>query len=162
VTSAPLPIELAAYRVQAETGLSARELAEMDMDEYARVTGRQTPVQAALQALEAQRSGVAPQAPERPQEPAQQSQGIDVASMDMGAYAALRDQLGIGRGDAGMFGSGGLSADAARRQAERTVMSNANVTPPPRLTGRFVNHDEHRDHRTVAERFSTPGNSHNL
>jgi hypothetical protein len=74
---------------------TARELDAMDMDEFARLTGRQTPAQAAIRALDAQYSTpppASPQAdpgmPEAPQQP-------DFAAMDMSEYAAYREASGL-------------------------------------------------------------------
>jgi len=39
------PTRMQVFQLLAETGLSARELLEMDMDEYARVTGRSLKLQ---------------------------------------------------------------------------------------------------------------------
>ena len=119
-------IEMTAYRVMAETGLSARELAEMDMDAYARASGRPTPAQAALQALGTQQPPQAPQsAPEAPQ--ALESEPVDIASMDWATYAQFRQEAGIGVGrqeGRGIFNSVGSRSpeyrSAARAQAGRT------------------------------------------
>ena len=45
---------LAARKISEETGLTDAEILQLDMEEYARLTGRQTPVQAAIQALDVQ------------------------------------------------------------------------------------------------------------
>jgi len=165
------PIEMTAYRIMAETGLSARELAEMDMDSYARATGRPTPVQAALRALDAQVPGTPRQehAPVQVQAqlPTPEPPGIDLANMDMPTYAQFRQQAGIGVGQKegiGIFNAASRQAqlDATRRQTGRTALSQSNITPPPSLTGRQERQGDMRDHRTAAERFSTPGNSFSL
>lgn len=146
-------IELLAHLRLAETGLTAAELLSMDMAEYARVTGRPT--------------GSQPPAPQ-PQETAgtPEPEGIDVSSLDMDQYSALRGQLGMGVSRAegrGIFDSvGSQSAEyraATRAQAGRTAWTTSNVVESPRLPRVFLNPDEQRDTRTVAERFSFPGSA---
>jgi hypothetical protein len=157
---------LAALRV-AETGLTAAELLALPMDEYARVTGRATPTEAARRALDKQERGIPRQEPPAALQTARESepQGFDIASMTLEEYAAVRGQLiGQPRQEGrGIFNSIGSRSqeytDAARRQAGRTGWANGNVVEPPRLTNRFLNHDAQRDTRTAGERFTTPGNS---
>jgi hypothetical protein len=150
---------LAALRV-AETGLTPAELLALPMDEYARATGRPTPTQAALRALDAQQPPQAPQeAPEAPQAPETQPQGIDVNSDEY--FLAWRSQRVSGGEGRGIFDSvSSRSAEylgAARAQSGRTAYSQGNVVEPPKLTGRYVQ-DDMRDPRTAAERFSNPSN----
>lgn len=157
------PIELQAYRIMAETGLSARELAEMDMDAYARLTNRQTLAEAAIHALEASHEASAPQAPAAPQSapqaPESQPQGLDPDSHEY--FLAWRQNRARGGEGRGIFDSVDSQSEtyvnAVRAQAGRTALSTAQEAP--RLEGRYVNHDQQRDTRTVAQRFSTPGNS---
>ena len=134
-------IELQAYRIMAETGLSARELAEMDMTEYARLTGRPTPAQAALAALDAQHQQEAavtsPFAGQDAQDvsgqqAAPEPPGIDLASMDMATYAQMRGQLGVGGREYGvgiMNSNAGTDSwvAAARAKSGRTGMNESNV-----------------------------------
>jgi hypothetical protein len=145
-------VEISALRVMAETGLTAAELARLPMDEYARLTNRPTPTQAALAALdaqyerqEAQQAPRSPQAPQSaPEAPQEQPPGIDLASMDMRAYAAFRQQYGIGTspGNRGILDGGNSRSqaytDAVRAQSGRTAMSTQNVRPSARLEGRTV------------------------
>jgi hypothetical protein len=145
-------VELRAYRIMAETGLSARELAEMDMDSYARLTGRQTPAQAAIAALDAQSGQAQPQAPQQPpaplQEPQEQPQGIDLASMSMEQYGGLRGQLGVtGReyGTGIMNSAGGTDAwvEAAQRKAGRHGWQAGNVEGPAQPdSGKYLQRNE--------------------
>ncbi len=82
---------------QAQTGLTPAELLALPMDEYARVTGRATPIRAALQALDAERA----QAPQPPAPGTAEAvaddmpQGIDVSQLTMEQYAEFRQQAGI-------------------------------------------------------------------
>ena len=121
MTSAPLPIELAAYRIMAETGLSARELAEMDMDAYARLTGRATVSEIAAQAHDytppsAQRAQAPAQAaPDAPEQP-------DVASMDWAEYAAYRQSSGLAERSA--EGMSRASLSIADRYTRNDVPAN--------------------------------------
>jgi hypothetical protein len=162
--------QLNAFKLQEETGMTLAELAALPLDEYARLTNRPTPAQAALAALDAQSEQAQPPAPAAPQSapqpPAPESQGVDFRSMSMDEYAAVRGQLGVGvshKEGRGIFDSVGSHSDAytaaVRAQSGRTGWSQGNVTEPPRLEGRFVRQDDQRDYRSAAERFSTPGNS---
>lgn len=148
-------IELQAALRVAQTGLTPAELLALPLDEYARVTGRATPVQAALRALGAQQPPHAPQpAPEAPQ-PA----GVEVNSDEFfHLWRAQRSSGGEGRG---IFDSVGSQSqeyrDAAAKHAGRTAMAGREVhAAVPRV---FVPEPE-RDQRSAAQRFSTPGNSY--
>lgn len=159
--------QLQAQRLAEQTGLSLREIAELDINEFARLTRGQTPAQAAIAAFEtryeahhptqATQHQDAPQSP--PQPPAPEPQGMTLDEMNMEQYAALRAQLGLdkARHDQGIFGSGRATADAARFQAGRTAMSNAFVEQAPRIERAFVQVDR-RDTRSKADRFGTQGN----
>jgi hypothetical protein len=170
-------IELLAYQRLAETGLSAAELLKLDADEYARVTSRPTPTQAAIAALDAQHASRTPE-PVTPGEAAgnqavtpsdlatlsSSAPGIDFSQISMQEYAALRGQLGMGQ--AHEYGRGILDGDstdawiaAAQRKAGRSAMHGRNVTESPQVERRYVNQDALRDTRTAAQRFTTPGNA---
>jgi len=133
-------------------GMSAGEIEALSFADYAARTGRTLSV---TPELAAPPQAVAVQHPAHPP-------GIDFASMDMQTYAQVRGQLGIGRGEYGRGAlDGGSTADwvqAAQRKAGRSAWQGRNVVEPPRLE-RYVRQDEHRDTRSVAERFGTPGNS---
>ena len=161
------------YRLLAETGLSVRELLDMDMSEFARLTGRETPSQVAARvAAELYPQPAQPQVPvtesysaESALLPGPESPGVDAAPIDMKAYSAFRHQIGLDKAgqDQGIFGSTGSQSEtyrsAAHAHSGRTALSNINVTEAPKLTGRYVRQDDHRDTRSAAERFGTPGNS---
>jgi hypothetical protein len=156
------PAQMLAYQRLAETGLSARELLEMDMSEYARATGRATPVQAALRALDAQHEEPQPVEPvfsETVTSP--EPQGLDPDSPDY--FLAWRQNRASGGEGVGIFsGMGSQSAEyrsSARKHAGRTALGNANVVEAPKLTGRQERQGDMIDPRTRAERFGTPGNS---
>lgn len=158
--------ELLAYQRIADTGLSFRELAEMDMTEYARVTGRPTPVEAAIAALDTQHAAnQTPQTPRPSPAVPDAGQPVDISSLSVDEYAALRDQFGVHgqREGRGIFDSVGSQSqvyrDAVRAQSGRTALNNTRVVEPPRLEGRFVRQDDIRDARAAAQRFSTPGNA---
>jgi hypothetical protein len=154
-------IEMTAYRIMAETGLSAWELAEMDMDAYARATGRPTPTQAALAAINAQHDEPQPVGPvfiETVTSP--EPRGIDPDSDE--AFLAWRASRTSGGEGIGIFSGMGSQAQeyrsAAARQAGRTGWSTSNTVESPKLTNRYVNHDAQRDTRTAAERLSNAAN----
>jgi hypothetical protein len=161
------PTRMLAYQRLADTGLSARELLEMDMDAYARATGRLTPTQAALQALGNQEvppsSQTAPQAPDSvftETVAGPEPQGLDPDSAEY--FRAWRAQRARGGEGIGIFsGMGSQSQEyrtAAARQAGRTGWSTSNTVESPKLTNRYVNHDAQRDTRTAAERLSNAAN----
>jgi hypothetical protein len=153
---------LTAQQIMEQTGLSAAELAALPMDEYARLSGRQTPAEAALAALDAQFQPSIPQAPQQPPAPAQeQPQGLDPSSQEY--FLAWRQNRTRGGEGKGIFDSVGSRSDAyaagVRRHAGRGALSSANVVEPPRLTDRYVRHDDMRDTRPAAERFSNQANA---
>jgi len=97
--------QLTARQIQEDAGMTMDEVLKLDMAEYARLSHRPTPTQAALAAIDAQHERghqSAPAAPESAPEPPESGpQGIDIASMDMDTYAAMRGQLmSQGRPDA--------------------------------------------------------------
>lgn len=90
-----IDIYLTAQQIMEQTGLSAAELAALPLDEYARLSGRQTPAQAAIQALNPQYEASAPQGQEQPPAPVQEAQQPDVNAMDWQQYARWREASGI-------------------------------------------------------------------
>jgi hypothetical protein len=142
--------------------MSADELDRLSFADYAEMTGRgtatwttpttQTPAPTATQVTDenAELYGQAGQQP------------VSVGDMDMDAYAEYRRANGVGGGEYGVGILGGNDRDAwmaaAAKKSGRSAMVTGNVTESPRLTGRFVNHDEKLDRRGVAQRFGTPGN----
>jgi hypothetical protein len=158
--------QLRARQVAEETGLTLAEIAELPLDEWSRLTHGKTAAQAALEAIGSQ---VAPQPPAAlpdtafTQQAAPEPQGIDVNSLSMDQYAALRGQLGIGQSrqeGIGILNQSGQSwAEAARQQPGRSGWQNKNVTPAPSLTGRQVAAPA-IDNRTRAERFTFPGSAY--
>ena len=108
-------------KLMEETGLSADQILRMDMSEYGRLTARQSPAQAAIQALDAEYGAPSPQVPQQPhapgQEPQQPPQGIDLADMTMEQYAQIRAQLGVQGGEYGRGAlDGGSTADWVQRR----------------------------------------------
>lgn len=170
MNSAYLAAQLTARRICEETGMSMADVAALPLDEYSRLSGRPTPAEAARAAITAQYEREQRQAPAVPQSPPQapedQPQGINLQDMSMDDYAQLRQQLGVGvsqKEGRGIFDSVASQSDvyrnAVRAQAGRTALSNANVEPPSRLVGRTIlKQDDHLDHRSAGQRFSTPGN----
>lgn len=163
--------QLQARQIQEDTGMTMDQILALPADEWARLTNRQTPAQAAIAALDAQFQGHSPApqqqapAPAQPPTQTQAPETPDFASMDMATYAAYREQAGIGRGAYGrgaLDGTAGTAewAAAARARTGRTGLSQHNVTDAPRLDGRYVDHDAQRDTRTAAQRFATPGNAY--
>ncbi|MGH3247887.1 MAG: hypothetical protein ACRDOI_17030 [Trebonia sp.] len=137
--------QLTARKIMEDTGLSARELAEMDMDAYARATGRPAPAQAALQALGAQKAPAAlPDAAFTQQAvPEPQGQTLEeLALTDDDAWLQWRQQRGQEYGN-GILGAHGLWADAAKAKAGRSAMAgNRNTVEAPRIGRAFINHDD--------------------
>jgi hypothetical protein len=153
---------IAALRVT-ETGLSPAELLALPMDEYARVTGRATPAEAALQTLDMQIPGIPRQEPPAaPQAPENAPQGVDLNSLSMSEYATLRGWLGIGRTrqeGRGILNQSGQSwAEAARQQLGRSSWQGRNVIESPKLAGRQMRQGDMLDTRTAAQRLSNPAN----
>lgn len=161
-----LALELRMIQLQQDTGLSARELAELPLDEYGRLTGRR---------LGYQPPADPPQRPANPGDPRSdytppagaprqlaptEPEPIDFASMSYDEYAAFRQQYGIGAQSEygrGIFSDHGSWADAAKAKAGRTAMVQSNVVEAPRIE-RFVKKTR-PDTRSALERFSTPGNT---
>ena len=155
----------------AELGLTAQDVKAMPPDAFNRTFGydRPTPTEAALAAVRADSTAAdspAPAAPRiAPQPPESAPQGVSVADMTMEQYAVFRREAGIGRGEygVGLLNQAGSWADAARAKAGRSAMAgNRNTVEPPRLGGRYLNHDAGIDHRSAAARFSTPGNEFSI
>lgn len=150
---------------------SAAEIAGMSMSEFAALSGRTAGVTSAVRAWQPT-APVSEHAPERLSEPVPESvpgpRGVSVPEMSAAEYSAARPALGMGR--AREYGVGildgtapGAWAAAAARKAGRSAMVERNVTESPRLKGRTVlKQDEFRDTRTVAERFSMPGNANSF
>lgn len=156
------------YHREAFEDMSAADINRMDMSTYARLTGRATLGYAVAQVVETAPPGMPRQAvPAQIVPQAPTPEGIDFANLSMSDYAALRGQLGIGhRGEYGRGAlDGGSTADwvqAAQRKPGRSAWQGRNVVEGPRLEGRFLRQDEQRDSRSLAERFSTPGNSFSI
>jgi hypothetical protein len=153
--------QLQARKIAEQTGLSMADIASLPLDEFARLTRGQTPAQAAIAAFEAQHKQEHPESESAPQPPESAPQPVDIASMDMATYAQFRQEVGIGGREYGngLFGIHGSWADAARAKAGRSAMAgNRNTVESPRIGRAFINHDDRIDHRSAAERFSTPGN----
>jgi hypothetical protein len=156
------PTQMLAYQRLAETGLTAAELLSLPMDEYARVTGRLTPTQAALSAINAQEHQEPPAAPDTAfTETVEAPQGVDVASMTLAEYAQFRQEAGIGGREYGngILGTHGSWADAAKAKAGRSAMAgNRNTIEPPRIEGRYLRHDDQLDQRPAHVRLSNAAN----
>lgn len=158
---------LTAQQLMEATGLSASELASLPMDEFARLSGRPTPAQAAIDALDARYESQTPQAPAptQTQPLAPEPQGVSVQDMTMEQYAQLRSQLGVqGREyGVGITTSQAGTQDwiaAAQAKSGRHGWENANEVQAPRLEGRTVlRQDDFRDTRPAAQRFTFPGSA---
>jgi hypothetical protein len=132
-----------ARQIQEDTGLSPQQISKLSMAEYARLSGRQTPAEAAVAALDARYEASARQVPQEPPAPSetvpQRSQGITDAE-----FLAWRQSRVSGGENTGIFGSSAVSrspefAAGVRRHAGRGALSSANVQEPPRLEGRYLN-----------------------
>jgi hypothetical protein len=146
-------------RSEAFENLSPQEINAMPMSEYAKLTGRSLKITAepvAEPPAALPDTAFTQQAVPAPQ-------GIDVNSLSIEQYAALRGQLGIGQSrqeGIGILNQSGQSwAEAARQQPGRSGWQNKNVTPAPALTGRQVAAPA-TDNRTRAERFTFPGSAY--
>lgn len=149
--------QLQARKIAEQIGLSMAEIASLPIDEFARLSGRPTPAEAARAALEAQRGQYSPAPESTPQPPESTPVGLDPDSPEFfHAWRANRVSGGEGRG---IFDSVGSQSDeyrsAARKHAGRTGYGHEAHAVVPRA---FVRHDDRLDHRSAAERFSTPGN----
>jgi hypothetical protein len=145
--------------------MSADEIERLSFEQYAKITGRATPAEAALQALSEPPdipitvSGP-PAGPTAPQAPEDRPQGADISQLSMSEYAAYREQLGVGGHEYGngILGAHGSWADAARAKAGRSAMAgNRNTIEPPRIE-RYVRQDDRVDHRSAADRLSNAAN----
>ena len=139
--------------------LTPQQINDMSLSEFAVRTGRPTPIQAALQALDHQEPAAAPRS--APQVPEPQQQGIDVNSLSMEQYTALRGQLGVEGSEYGngIFGAHGSWADAARAKAGRSAMAgNRNTIEAPKLVGRQVRQGDMIDTRPAVQRLSNQSN----
>lgn len=165
---------LAGQRIQDTfCGFSADEIEAMPMIDYARIRERAgldpidpyTDAYAKYETLAPHGQDPAPAAAQALQEPpAGLPQGLDPNSDEY--FLAWRAQRVSGGEGRGIFDSVGSRSDeytaAVRNQVGRTAYGRQNVIEPPRLEGRYINHDEQRDTRTAAQRFSTPGNAFGL
>lgn len=153
-------------------GLDADAIKRMSMSSYAEIRRRAgladcDPFEDAYRGYEPSQAPQAPttvSAPEAIRANAEMPQGLDVSQLSMEQYAALRGRLGMGQHeDRGIFGGVASQsqeyANAVRGQTGRTGLSNAHVQQAPRIEGRYLNPDEHRDTRTLSARFTTPGNA---
>ena len=139
-------------KVMETTGLSADDILKMDMSEYGRLTGRQSPAETATQALDAEYTPSVPQVPQQPHAPVQEArqsaQGLDIGSMDMQTYAQLRAQLGVGGREygVGVMNSGAGTADwvaAARTKVGRTKYGQQNTQDAARIdAGKYLRANE--------------------
>lgn len=148
---------------EAFEGMSAQAINRLSHADYAAMTRRnpapwttpttQTPAVTATQVTDANAELYA-QAAQQP---------VSIGDMDMDEYAEYRQANGVGGGEYGVGILGGNDRDAwmaaAAKKSGRSAMVTGNVTESPRLTGRFVNHDDKLDRRGVAQRFGTPGNA---
>jgi hypothetical protein len=147
------------HLAEAVEDLSAAEINRMNMQDYREIRRR-----AGLPDVDpftTAYSKPAPMALEQPPEPAlapPESPGIDPNSDDyFHAWRANRTHGGEGFG---IFGGSGL--EQSKTAFGRSKYSQSNVVEPPRLTDRYVRHDDMRDPRSAAERFTFPGSAFSL
>lgn len=135
-------------KIQEDTGMTMDQILALPADEYARLSGRQTPAEAAVAALDAAYGPSVPQAPHQPPAPVQEPQGIDLASMTMEQYAAVRGQLGVqgrqyGRGIMQGGGTADWIAAAQSRGIGRTSYGQQNVQDAARVdAGKYLRTNE--------------------
>ncbi len=131
MTSGYLAAQLQARQIAEQTGLSLREIAELDINEFARLVRGQTPAEAARAAFRAQDS--------RPHSSPGRScgssgrvpQGVDVVDGHGGGRAVPPGGGGEREYGNGIFGVHGSWADAARAKAGRSAMAgNRNTVSP--------------------------------
>lgn len=141
--------------------LTPQQINDMSLSEFAAKTGRPKPIQAALQALDAQSEQVHTPEPVFTETVASpEPQALDPDSPEY--FHAWRAQRALGGEGVGIFsGMGSQSQEyrsAAARQAGRTGWATSNTVESPKLINRYVNHDAQRDIRTAAERLSNAAN----
>lgn len=159
--------QLIARQIMDDTGMTLDQVLKLDMGEYARLSGRPTPAQAALAALNEQEH----QEPPAPlpgtaftQQAVPEPQGVpleELALTDDQAFLAWRQQRQSGGEGVGIFSGVGSRSEeyraAAARHAGRTGYGRE-VHPEP-LTGRQVRQGDAIDQRSARDRFYTLGNS---
>lgn len=152
--------------------LSADEVRAMDWAEYCRRTGRdKTPSQLAVEAFHAaqdalyasQTDNSTPPVANVPEAVSEPVTGVP-GQITQEQFLQWRSQRGGQGENRGIFDSVGSQSqayrDAAGRQAGRNAMVTSNVVEPPRLPRQFARTDDFRDTRSLADRFSLPGNSY--
>jgi hypothetical protein len=164
--------QLIARKIMDDTGMTLDEVLKLDMDAYARLSGRPTPTRAALATLNAQAPQTTPEPPAALPDTAFTQQAVpapqgrtleELALTDDNAWLAWRQNRARGGENIGIFGNAGSWADAARAKAGRSAMGGTrNTIEAPRIEGRYLDHDAQRDMRSAGARFSTPGNSFQL
>jgi hypothetical protein len=150
------------YR-EAVEDLTPAQINKLSVNDYARLTGRPTPAEAALKAIYGEPAPVPPGEPEGNPPPPEEPPDIDVNSPEY--FHAWRSQRASNGEGKGIFDSVASQSEAyrsaARNQAGRTGWATSNVAEPPRLTGR-QERQEVPPARTVAERFGNPSNQFSL
>lgn len=161
--------QLIARQIMEDTGMTLDQVLKLDMNDYARLSGRPTPVAAALSAVNVQEHQEPPAAlPDEaftqqavPEPPGRTLEELALTNDDAWlAWRANRVSGGEGKGLLDSVG-GSQSAEfrsAGRKHAGRTGWSTSNVTEPPRIEGRYLRHDDQLDHRSAAERLSNAAN----
>jgi hypothetical protein len=144
MSTAPNPDLTIAWRIMAETGMSADDVLKLSADEYARLTHRETATEAATRTLGYAGEPAAPTSPSAPQSGPQANadapQGLDPNSPEyFHAWRQSRARGGEGRG---IFDSVNSHSDAytaaVRQQAGRTAYSQGNVEPAARIERVFI------------------------
>jgi hypothetical protein len=130
------------------------------MSQYAHLSGRPTPAQAALAALNEQEHREPSEAPDSAfTQTVQAPQGLDPDSPEF--FHAWRQNRTSGGEGRGIFNSVASQSEeyraAAARHAGRT--GNGREVHPEPLTGRQLRQGDAIDTRSAQDRFYTPGNS---
>jgi hypothetical protein len=151
---------------EAVEDLSAADINRMSMADYAEIRRRAglpeiDPFATAYAAYEPGSPAPVQQPQNGPQTAPDAPQGIDPDSDEY--FLTWRQNRVSGGEGKGIFDSVGSRSDAyaagVRRHAGRGALSSANVVEPPRVEGRYVRHDDMRDTRPAAERFSNQANA---
>jgi len=133
-------------KLMEDTGLSTEDILKLDAGEYARLTGRMTPSEAAMAALGYTDEPVPGTPRQEPPAPAPQPQaapqGLDPNSNEyFHAWRANRVSGGEGKG---IFDSTGTDAwvQAARAKTGRTQYGQSNTQGAPQIGRAFVQHTQ--------------------
>jgi len=155
----------AARLARANPELTAEDIRNMSMADWARMTGRSLrpatlPETVTPNQIPAKRES-APTAPPEAVQDVPTPEPVSVRDMTPEQYAAYRTTIGMGQSQ--QYGVGILNPVSAPKASNgRHAMITSNVEPSPAISmdGRLEDRSARLDNRSAAQRFSTPGNSY--